>query len=54
MRSGGGGEGAGRFRRVEEGPVRSKDVEKEKEVDNDNMLGELLSGLPEGFSRVGR
>ena len=49
MRSGGGGEGAGRFRRVEEGPVRSKNVEKEKEVDEDNMLGELLSDLPEGF-----
>ena len=43
------GEGAGRFRRVEEGPVRSKDAEVEEEVETDDMLGELLSDLPEGF-----
>jgi hypothetical protein len=34
---------------VEEGPVRTKDAEEEEEVDNDDMLGELLSDLPEGF-----
>jgi hypothetical protein len=47
MRSEGGGEGARQFGRVEEGPVRSYGTE--KEVENDEMLGELLSELSEGF-----